>query len=419
MRAEVVGIGTEILLGQIVNSNAAEISSRLADIGIDVLHHQAVGDNVGRIAGAISLALSRADVVILTGGLGPTGDDVTRDGIAEALERPLRRHSEIEEFLREKFRRLAREMPESNLVQCDVPEGARYVLPERGTAPGLVLELDGGQRLYAVAGVPAEMREMLEGTIVPELSALAGEGSIVSRVVRVVGVAEASVGELLEDLFGESANPTVAYLASEGEVRVRLTAKAGRREDAMAMIAPLEREVRDRLGDRVVGTDEETLEAAVGRLLARARLTLACAESLTAGGLASRLADTPGASAFLAGAVVAYAPEAKRGVLGVSDETLSREGMVSEACALEMARGVRRLFGADVGVSTTGVAGPESLEGHPPGELWVALASEEGEDARHFRAPGDRAQVRRWAQVQALDLLRKHLLRLAEVSEPG
>ena len=419
MRAEVVGIGTEILLGQIVNSNAAEISSRLADIGIDVLQHQVVGDNVGRIAEAITLGLSRADVIILTGGLGPTGDDVTRDGIAEALGRPLRRHREIEEFLRKKFRRLGRDMPESNLVQCDVPEGARYVLPERGTAPGLVLELDGGQRLYAVAGVPAEMREMLEGTVVPELSALAGEGAIVSRVVRVVGVAEASVGELLEDLFRESSNPTLAYLASEGEVRVRLTAKASRREEAVGLIAPLEREVRDRLGDRVVGSDEETLEATVGRLLAQARLTLACAESLTAGGLASRLADTPGASAYLAGGVVAYAPEAKREVLGLSEETLSREGVVSEACALEMARGVRRLFGADVGVSTTGVAGPEPLEGHPPGELWVAVAWEEGEDARHFRAPGDRAQVRRWAQVQALDLLRKHLLRLAPVSEPG
>jgi nicotinamide-nucleotide amidase len=310
-------------------------------------------------------------------------------------------------------------MPESNLVQCDVPEGARYVLPERGTAPGLVLELDEDRRLYAVAGVPAEMREMLEGTIVPELAALAGEGAIVSRVVRVVGMAEASVGEALEDLFRESSNPTVAYLASEGEVRVRLTAKASRREGAVALIGPLEREVRDRLGDRVVGTDEETLEGAVGRLLLQAKLRLACAESLTGGGLASRLADAPGASAYLAGAVVAYAPEVKREVLGVSDQTLSGEGMVSEACALEMARGVRRALGSDVGVSTTGVAGPEPLEGHPPGELWVAVASEEGEEARHFRAPGDRAQVRRWAQVQALDLLRKHLLRVPAIREPG
>jgi nicotinamide-nucleotide amidase len=419
MRAEIIGIGTEILLGQIVNSNAADISARLADIGVDVLNHQVVGDNVGRIAEAIRVALARADVVVSTGGLGPTGDDVTRDGIAEALGRPLRRRAEIEEFLREKFRRLGREMPESNLVQSDVPKGARYVLPERGTAPGLVLELDGGKRVYAVAGVPAEMREMLEGTIVPELTALAGEGAIVSRVVRVVGVAEASVGELLDDLFRESSNPTVAYLASEGEVRVRLTAKASTREAAVALIEPLEEEVRGRLGDLVVGLDEETLEAAVGRMLVESELTVACAESLTAGGLASRLADVPGASAYLAGAVVAYAPEAKRRLLGVSGETLSRDGTVSEASALEMARGVRALFGTDVGISTTGVAGPDELEGHPPGELWVAVASEGGEEARHFRAPGDRAQVRRWAQVQALDLLRKHLSRARAGREPG
>ncbi|MGH2682751.1 MAG: competence/damage-inducible protein A [Actinomycetota bacterium] len=413
MRAEVVGIGTEILLGQIVNSNAAEISARLADIGTDVLHHQAVGDNVGRITEAIRLAVPRADVVILTGGLGPTGDDVTRDGIAEALGRPLRRHPEIEDFLREKFRRMGREMPESNLVQCDVPEGARYVLPDRGTAPGLVLELDDGKRLYAVAGVPAEMREMLEGTIVPELSAVAGEGAIVSRIVRVVGIAEASVGELLDDLFRESSNPTLAYLASEGEVRVRITAKAGGRAAALTLIEPVEREVRDRLGDHVVGVDDETLEAAVGKLLVRSQLTIAFAESLTGGGLASRLADAPGASAYLAGGVVAYSLDAKRRVLGVSEETLTDVGMVSEACALEMARGVRELFGADVGVSTTGVAGPEPLEGHVPGELWVAAVSGEGEEARHFRAPGDRVQVRRWAQVQALDLVRKSLLRQA------
>lgn len=411
MKAEIVGIGTEILLGQIANTNAGEISARLADIGVDVTHHQAVGDNVGRIAEAIRLALSRADVVILTGGLGPTADDVTREAIAEALGRPLRRHPEIEEYLREKFRRLERDMPESNLVQADVPEGARYFLPDRGTAPGLVVELEDGKRLYAVPGVPAEMREMLEGNILPELSALTGGEAIVSRVLRVVGVAEARVGELLDDLFQASSNPTVAYLASEGEVRVRLSAKASTREEALELTTPVEEEVRARLGEHIVGVDDETLEAGVGRILTERGLTVACAESLTGGGLAARMADSPGASTYLVGGVVAYAPEAKSDLLRVSDTTLSGPGVVSEACALEMARGVRKLFSADVGVSTTGVAGPDPLEGHPPGELWVAVASDAGEEARHFRAPGDRAQVRRWAQVQALDLLRRHVLR--------
>jgi nicotinamide-nucleotide amidase len=416
VRAEVVGIGTEILLGQIANTNAQHISQRLADIGVDVLHHQAVGDNVGRIAGAIRLALSRADVVILTGGLGPTGDDITRQAIAQALDRPLSRRSEIEDFLREKFRRLGREMPESNLVQADVPDGARYILPERGTAPGLVIDTDNG-RVYAVPGVPAEMREMLEGVILPELQAEIGPQGIVSRVLRVTGIPEARIGEMLDDVFRRSENPTVAYLASAGEVRVRLTAKAASREEADALIAPVEREVRDRLGDAVFGSDEDELEEVVGALLRDRGYRLACAESLTGGGLAERIVRVPDSSDYFAGAVVAYAADAKASVLGVSKETLEGPGMVSKECAREMARGVRKAFDADVGVSTTGVAGPSPLEGHPPGEVWVAVSSDRGEESRHVQAPGDREQVRRWAQQVALDLLRRHLTGLPR--KPG
>lgn len=409
MRAEVLGIGTEILLGQIANTNARYISERLADIGVDVLHHQVVGDNVGRIAEAIELARSRADVVILTGGLGPTGDDVTREGIAAALDVKLERHEEIETYLRQKFDRFAREMPESNLVQADVPAGARYILPERGTAPGIVWE-GSGARLYAVPGVPAEMEEMLEAVIVPELRELAGPSGIVSRVLKVVGVAEARVGELLDDLFRELDNPTVAYLASAGEVKVRVTAKADTEDQARDLIAPVEKEIRGRLGAAVFGSDADELEAVVGDLLRERGLTLAVAESLTGGGLAERLSVAPDASGFLAGAVVAYSPDAKREVLGVPQEVLDGPGMVSEECAREMARGARRVFGADVGISTTGVAGPAELEGHPPGEVWVAVSTPDVEETRVFRAPGDREQVRRWTQQVSLDLLRRILL---------
>jgi nicotinamide-nucleotide amidase len=409
VRAEIVGIGTEILLGQIANTNAQHISQRLADIGVDVLHHQVVGDNVGRIAGAIELALSRADIVILTGGLGPTGDDVTREGIAEAFGVKLDREQEIEAYLREKFERLGREMPESNLVQADVPQGARYILPERGTAPGLVIERDGA-RLYAVPGVPAEMKEMLEGVIVPELAAELGPAGIVSRVVKVVGVPEARVGELLDDLFRELENPTVAYLASAGEVRVRLTAKAEKEEEARRLIAPVEGEIRGRLGVAVFGTDDDELEGVVGEMLLERGLTVGCAESLTGGALASRIVQVPDASRYFAGGVVAYTEDSKRELLGVSRETLEGPGMVSEGCAREMARGARKLFGADVGVSTTGVAGPAPLEGHPPGDFWVAVATPGGEEARHLTVPGDRAQVRRWAEQVSLDLLRRMLL---------
>jgi nicotinamide-nucleotide amidase len=217
MRAELIGIGTEILLGQICNNNAQWMSERLAEIGVDVLHHDAVGDNEARIAAIFRLALSRADVVIATGGLGPTQDDITREGLAAALGVDLVRDPAIEEFLRQKFARLPRQMPEINLRQADVPAGGRYILPDRGTAPGLVFETEGGKRVYAVPGVPAEMKEMMTGTILPELARLGGPSALVSRTIRVTGIAESKVAEILDDLFRDSTNPTVAYLASSGE----------------------------------------------------------------------------------------------------------------------------------------------------------------------------------------------------------
>lgn len=408
MRAELVGIGTEILLGQIANSNAQWMSARLAEVGVDVLHHQAVGDNVGRIAEAFRLARSRADVVIATGGLGPTQDDVTREGLAEAFGLKLERHPEIEEFLREKFRRLGRDMPQINLVQADVPEGARYILPDRGTAPGLALQVGEGW-VYVVPGVPAEMREMMETTILPELAAVAGPAAILSRVVRCTGIPESRVAELLDDLFHGSTNPTVAYLASSGEVKVRLTAKAGSPQAAEALIAPVAEEVQRRLGHAVFSTTDEDLEEALGRRLRDAGKTVACAESLTGGGLAYRLAHIPGASDYFVGSAVCYTEEAKRQVLGVAQETLDGPGVVSEECAREMAAGARRLYGTDVAVALTGVAGPEPHSGKPPGEVWVALDAADATHARGFRAPGDRDQVVRWAEQAGLDVVRRYL----------
>jgi len=409
MRAEVVAVGTELLLGQIANTNARELSERLAETGLDVLHHQAVGDNVDRIAEAVGLALGRADVVVVTGGLGPTGDDVTREGLAKAFAVELEARSEIEGFLREKFRRLERDMPDSNLRQALVPSGARYVLPERGTAPGLVLRRD-DKVVYAVPGVPAEMREMLEGAILPELRERAGESTIVSRVIKTAGMAEAQVAELLDDLFEGSANPTVAYLAGSGEVRVRLTAKAPSRGQAMDLIAPAEQEVRRRLGRAVYGSDDDLLEEVIGRMLRDLGWTVACAESLTGGALGTRLTEVPGASLWFAGSAVCYTNEAKRRLLEVPSEILEGPGAVSEECARAMAEGARRLYGAEVGVALTGVAGPEEQEGHSPGTVWVAVLGGGGEEVRKVVAPGDREGVRRWAVQSGLILLRKLLL---------
>lgn len=410
MRGEVIGIGNEILLGDIENSNARWICEQLAVVGVEVRHQQVVGDEIGSIADAFRLALSRADVVISTGGLGPTGDDITREGLAESLGSKLARHSEIEEFLRERFRRMGRAMPESNLRQADVPEGARYVLPERGTAPGLLLEVAGGKRMFVVPGVPSEMQEMMEGAVLPEVAVLTGGRTIVSRTLKSVGVAEAKVGELLQDLYEKLANPTMAFLPAEGEVRIRLTATAESVEEAERLIEPVTEEVRRRLGNAVFGENEETLEKVVGALLAENELWLASAESLTGGGLAARITSVPEASKHFAGSAVCYSPEAKREVLGVSRATIDGPGTVSEECAREMARGARRLFGADIAVSLTGVAGPEALEGNPPGTLWIGLATEDAEEAITLIVPGDRAQVRRWAEQAALNLLRRYLL---------
>ncbi|MGZ5307346.1 MAG: competence/damage-inducible protein A [Actinomycetota bacterium] len=410
MRAEVVGVGTELLLGQIANTNARWISERLAAVGVDVLHHQAVGDNVPRIVDALRVALDRADVVIVTGGLGPTEDDLTRDAIAKLLGLPMVRHPEIEDLLREKFAGYGRgDMPLSNLRQADVPEGMRAIVPVRGTAPGLVAELPDGGHIYAVPGVPVEMEEMMEGTILPELAALAGQATIVSRTLRSASLGESRVAETLRDLFEASSNPSVAYLASSSEVKVRLTAKAATRGEAESLLAPLAAEVRGRLGDAIFTVDDEELEEAVGRLLRAAGRTLACAESLTGGGVGARLTSVAGASGYFVGSAVVYTAEAKRNVLGVSQETIDGPGVVSEECAREMSVGARRLFGADLGLALTGAAGPEPHAGADPGTVWVALDAEDVRHAHGFRVPGERFRVRRWAEQAGLDLVRRYL----------
>ena len=410
MRAEIVAVGTELLLGQIANTNARWMSEQLAAIGVDVLHHDAVGDNLDRIVEAIGLAASRSDVVIVTGGLGPTQDDITRDALAIVVGTPMVRHPEIEEMLRAKFRAFGRrEMPESNLRQADVPEGVRYIEPSLGTAPGLVAELLGGVRVYAIPGVPAEMVEMMQGTVLPELAA-AGDGGVVrSRVLHCTGIGESALAERIDDLFARSANPTIAFLASSGEVRVRITAKAPTAAEADTMIDPVAKEVVRRLGDDVFTTEDESLEQAVVRLLAGASTTLACAESLTGGGVGARITSVPGSSEVFLGSAVVYALSAKATILGVSQETLDGPGPVSEACAREMAAGTRRLYGSDLGLSLTGAAGPESHGGAPPGEIWVALEGEDVSHARGFRVPGERERVRRWAEQAALDLVRRYL----------
>jgi competence/damage-inducible protein CinA-like protein len=422
VRAEIVAVGTELLLGQITDTNSRWMSEQLASIGVDVTHHQAVGDNLERIVEALRLAASRAEVVLVCGGLGPTEDDITRDAIAMLAGVPLVFHEELAEMLRRKFRRWSSSgaMPRSNLRQATVPEGASTIEPDRGTAPGLIVRL-GDTRVYAVPGVPDEMREMVSGTIVPELRAVIGGDAIVSQVLRVAGTGESAVAERLADLFAASENPTIAYLASMGEVKVRLTAKAESGDAARALLVPIAAEIRARLGDDVFSDADETLEAVVVRSLRASGRRIACAESLTGGGVGERLTAVPGSSASFLGSAAVYTAETKRRVLGLTDEDLAG-GTVTETCALAMARGALDLFGADVALSLTGAAGPEPHDGAEPGTIWLAVADTTGfAHARGFLARGERDRVRRWAQQGGLDLVRRYLdgMRLPRTSLPA
>jgi nicotinamide-nucleotide amidase len=410
VRVEVVGVGTELLLGQIANTNARWIGERLAEIGADVLFHQVVGDNLDRIVSVMGLAAARADVVLVTGGLGPTEDDLTRDAIAVAMGAPLERDPRLESWLRERFAGFGSgEMPANNLRQADVPRGAATIENDRGSAPGLVADLPGGARLYAMPGVPGEMQAMMRSTVLPEVSARIGEAVVRSRTVRCVGIGESRVAEILTDLFAASSNPSLAYLASDGEVKVRVTAKAASVEGAEALTAPIVADVCRRLGDVVFSVDDESLEQTVSRLLLASSNRLACAESLTGGSVGARMTAADGASKVFVGSAVVYTAAAKERVLGVARETIEGPGVVSRECALEMAAGARRLFGSDIAVALTGAAGPDPHDGAAPGTVWIGLEAAGVSHARGYVAAAGRARVRRWAEQAALDLVRRHL----------
>lgn len=416
MRAEIVAVGTELLLGDIANTNAQSIGRELARIGVDCLVHSAVGDNVERIAEAIRGALERADAVVVTGGLGPTQDDVTREAIAALVDRPLVRDEALADELRARFARMKRDMPPSNLRQADRPKGSVALPNPVGTAPGLLVE-HGGKVIYAIPGVPSEMETMLSGQVLPDLARRSGvAASIVSRVIRVGGMAESAVGEALGPTWAKLApgGVTMAFLAGGGEVRVRLTAKAGSEQAAGALLDNVEADVRVALGPAVVGTGDETLELVVSRLLDERGWTLACAESVTGGLIATRITEVPGASSTFRGGVVSYASDTKANMLGVDQAVIDEHGVVSGPVARAMAEGVREAMEAEVGLATTGVAGPAELDGKPVGTVVLAIAGPLGVADREIHLPGDRATIRRIASGAGLNLCRLYLLEALE-----
>lgn len=410
MRCDVVAVGTELLLGQIVDTNSAWIGEQLATVGIDSLLQVKVGDNLGRVVDVLRRSLADADAVVVCGGLGPTHDDLTREAIAEVMGVELRTDERLVEVITELFASRSRPMPQNNLRQAQVPEGATVIPQTLGTAPGLICPV-GDKVVYAVPGVPHEMRDMLARSVIPDLLSRGGEPAvIVSRTLRTWGESESGLNERLDPVIArldELGNPTLAFLASGWEgIKVRLTAKAATPEAASELLASWEAEVRAIVGSQVFGTDEQTMESVVVDLLRERGLTLGLAESVTGGLLAGRITSVPGCSDVFRGSIVGYASEVKFDVLGVPEGPV-----VSEEAAAAMASGARRVLGADVALALTGVAGPAAQEGHPPGTLFVGLATGDGvATARAIRTLGQRDQMRQMSVITSLDLLRRHLL---------
>ena len=418
MRVEIVAVGSELLLGQIADTNSQWLGEQLAANGIASHYHQHVGDNHERMVQAFRTALARSDALIVCGGLGPTQDDITRAALAEIMNVPLERDESIVALIESMFTSRSRTMPQNNLLQADVPRGASVIGQRRGTAPGLICPL-GTKVIYAVPGVPYEMTEMFDRAILPDLlerERAAGNASVIkSRVLKTWGASESGLAEVLGDRFDtlvEHGRVTIAFLASGIEgIKVRLTARGDDEAHAMELLGDEELVVRsiitEKLGDIIFATDDDTMEDAVASKLRSRGLTLALAESLTGGLISSRLVNVVGASNWYRGAVVSYASQVKYNLLNVAAGPV-----VSIDAALAMASGVRAALGADVGLSVTGVAGPDSQDGHEPGTVFVGLDLAGVCEHAALRLPGDRPRVRAYSAISALDVLRRALDRL-------
>jgi nicotinamide-nucleotide amidase len=410
MRCSVVAVGTELLLGQIVDTNSSWIGEQLAANGIDSLLQVKVGDNHQRIVDVVRSALVEADAVIMCGGLGPTHDDLTREAIAEVMGVDLVMHDDIAQVIRNIFESRGRRMADNNLQQAMVPVGATVIHQTRGTAPGLLCPV-GDKVIYAVPGVPHEMQDMMERAILPDLRARSGDTSVIaSRVIRTWGESESGLNERLNPIIAqleEIGNPTLAFLASGWEgIKVRLTAKGADSQQAHAVLDEWQAKVLEIVGDVVFGFDADNMETVVLNLLREQGLTLGLAESVTGGLVSGRLTAIPGASDVLRGSVVSYSSEVKFDLLDVP-----RGPVVSEAAAIAMAEGARRVLGADVALSLTGVAGPAEQDGQPVGTLCIAVAMNgRSTVSTTLRMPGQRDQMRQMSVISSLDFLRKQLL---------
>ncbi len=407
--AELIAVGTELLLGNIANTDAQMISQGLSQLGINVYYHTVVGDNPQRVRQAVDIARGRADILITTGGLGPTCDDLTKVAVAQAFGKELVYHEPSAQRIRDRFAARGTPVTENNFQQAMVPEGCTVLDNDWGTAPGVAFA-SGGTHVLMLPGPPRECEKMFLHRALPYLQKLS-DGVIASRTVKTFGIGESAAEALLRDLMNALHNPTLAPYAKPTGTELRITAHAPTREEALRLIAPVEERVKAILGDKVIGVDVDSLEEVCFALLKDRGLTVGTAESCTGGLLAKLLTDLPGSSAVFRGGVVSYTNGVKAGLLGVPQDLLDRYGAVSPQVAEAMARGAKAALGCDIALSTTGVAGPDADDrGNPIGLVYLGLAWGDQCRVTEFRAgPVERERVRRQAAQTALDLLRRHL----------
>lgn len=410
MKAEILAVGTELLLGNIVNTNAQYISKRLADLGIEVYNQSVVGDNIKRLKEAYDLAFKRADLVITTGGLGPTKDDLTKEVAFEYLGKESKLHEESLKRIEEYFKKIDRPMVDINKKQAFFPEDAIVMPNNNGTAPGCIIEKN--KKILAVLpGPPREMKAMFEESLVPYLRKFQ-QNILYSKTLRILGMGESMVAETIDDILENSTNPTVAPYAKDSEVTLRITAKAKTIEDAEKLIEPVEKEIRDRLGVAVYADGEVTLEEVLGKILIDNNITIATAESCTGGLLASRLINYPGISSVFKEGMITYSNESKMKRIKVKKDTLQKYGAVSSQTAAEMAEGIAKVTGSDIGISTTGIAGPDGgTKEKPVGLVYVGIYIKGAVKTKELHLVGDRQRIREHTVIRVLEWLRRELIK--------
>ena len=411
---EILSVGTELLLGGTVNLDAQMLSQKLSELGLNVYYHTVVGDNPRRLEQAVETAKGRADILITTGGLGPTCDDLTKQTLARAFGKELELHEDIADELRDWFARRGQEMTENNIQQALLPVGCTVFPNACGTAPGCAFEAE-GKHVLMLPGPPSECMDMFEKQAAPYLAALS-EGVILSRTLKIFGMGESKMESLLREEMNAMTNPTLAPYAKEGECELRITAKAPTEAEAQTLLAPAVEEDREMIGELVYGIDVPNLEQVVFTLLKEKGLTIGCAESCTGGLIAKRLTDLSGVSSVFKGGVVSYTNEVKHTVLGVPQSLLEEHGAVSAPVAAAMAEGARKLLGCDIALSSTGVAGPDKDDrGNEVGTMFVAIATPEGTHVRalNLGIRPMRGRLRTQTASNAFDLARRYLTGLS------